>query len=495
MYSTNLKALKFPVTLALALALLAAMLLIPPALAQWPGTTFSYQGSLSDGGSPVDDTCAFEFKLYDAETGGTQIGSTQTANSVTVSDGLFTVNLDFGVDAFTGPPRYLGIAVQCSGDSAYTTLSPRQPLHPTPYSMYATQAGTVVSDTVSSLNCTDGQVAKWNNTASQWECAADSGGASYTAGAGIEIVDEVISSTMPQPQNVIWVAKSGGDYTSIQAALDSITDASASNPYLIMVAPGVYTERVTMKQYVDIQGSGEGATIIKYTGDYFSENDSGTVIGADNAELRLLTVESDGTGNRFATAIYNDATSPSLLHVTATASGGSLRNNGVFNNNSAAPTMDDITAVASGGSQHAYGVYNEYSSPTMNNVTATASGSTGYNAGVYNQNVGTPILINVTATASGGTYSYGVYNQNASTTMNNVTATSSGGDSSYSVYNTSSAPTIRNSALSGATYSIYNSSATAMVATSMLSGTVTGGGFTCVGVYDGSFTALNTSCQ
>ena len=66
-------------------------------------------------------------------------------------------------------------------------------------------------------------------------------------------------------ENVVVVAKSGGDYTSVQDALDNIT-ASASNPYLIRVAPGVYTGTVDLESYVDIEGSGEGVTILRGLG-------------------------------------------------------------------------------------------------------------------------------------------------------------------------------------------------------------------------------------
>src|SRR5204863_8786745 len=98
-------------------------------------------------------------------------------------------------------------------------------------------------------------------------------------------------------QNVIVVARSGGDYTSIQKALDSITDNSPTNRYLIWVAPGTYIETVTMKPYVDIEGAGELVTKIVAAGYYYGA----TLMGASNAELRYLTVES--TGSFFTTAI------------------------------------------------------------------------------------------------------------------------------------------------------------------------------------------------
>jgi hypothetical protein len=52
-----------------------------------------------------------------------------------VTNGLFTVQLDFGAGAFQGDARWLQIAVKCAGDASYTTLSPRQPLTPAPYAL------------------------------------------------------------------------------------------------------------------------------------------------------------------------------------------------------------------------------------------------------------------------------------------------------------------------------------------------------------------------
>ncbi len=60
------------------------------------GTAFTYQGRLLDGGTPATGTYDFEFRLYDAASGGTQVGPTLTKTGVAVSDGCFTVKLDLG---------------------------------------------------------------------------------------------------------------------------------------------------------------------------------------------------------------------------------------------------------------------------------------------------------------------------------------------------------------------------------------------------------------
>jgi len=104
------------------------------------GTAFTYQGQLTHEGSPADGGYDLRFRLYDAATGGSQVGSLVTRSNVTVRDGLFTVALDFG-DVFDGPALWLLVAVRPAGVGSYVSLSPRQPLTPAPYAIYAAQVG------------------------------------------------------------------------------------------------------------------------------------------------------------------------------------------------------------------------------------------------------------------------------------------------------------------------------------------------------------------
>src|SRR6266540_3132234 len=76
------------------------------------GSAFSYQGKLTDAGNPANGNYDLQFALWDSNGGGTQIGTTQTLNAVSVSAGIFTVQLDFGANAFSGPPRFLEISAR-----------------------------------------------------------------------------------------------------------------------------------------------------------------------------------------------------------------------------------------------------------------------------------------------------------------------------------------------------------------------------------------------
>ncbi len=143
-----------------AVALLATIQ--PQASARTPmGTAFTYQGRLTDLGTPANGDYDFNFSLYDDLTGGSQVGSTEPVNRVPVVDGLFTVPLDFG-DNFRGDALWLEIEVAPHSSGSYTLLSPRQELTPMPYALYAKTAE-VALDSVGGSGTVD-HVAKFTST-------------------------------------------------------------------------------------------------------------------------------------------------------------------------------------------------------------------------------------------------------------------------------------------------------------------------------------------
>ena len=127
---------------------------------------------------------------------------------------------------------------------------------------------TSLEGSVSSLNsCLDSH--NGFGAALDTTCQAIAGGDAVTWGDVANIpagFADGVDNVGIDPTNIIWVATAGGDYTSVSAALTSITTATADNPYLIKIAPGVYTGTVTLKSHVDIEGSGEGVTILPRPG-------------------------------------------------------------------------------------------------------------------------------------------------------------------------------------------------------------------------------------
>jgi Chaperone of endosialidase len=112
---------------------------VPISLAQ--GTAFSYQGKLTEGGIAANGQYDFQFKLFDAVSGGTQQGASVTQPTVQVSGGVFTVQLDFGAPVFDGSARYLEIGVRPAGSgNLYTVLAPRRQVTPTPYAIQTINA-------------------------------------------------------------------------------------------------------------------------------------------------------------------------------------------------------------------------------------------------------------------------------------------------------------------------------------------------------------------
>lgn len=343
----------------------ATAVAIPQSPATVP-TLISFQGFLSDSnGDPVaDGSYPMQFGLYSSSSGGTAIWAESHA-SVSVGGGYFAVLLGGGsctmgcpLDAadFSSAERYLQSSIDTG--SGFEDF-PRQQLTAVPYAMQADEAITASSapwsgltdvpagfadnddaDTLAGLICADGEVAKWNGVA--WVCSADEvgGGNSYA--------------------NVVTVAVSGGDFTSVAAALDSITDATADNPYLVQVMPGIYTETdlVTAKAYVHVRGSGPQATVVTSARSSAAPgNGAATVELENNGRLSDITIRNTGTG-AFGIALYSAQSSRTAV-------------------------VDNVVAeaIGVGGTGHYAAFWND-AEAVIRNSTLFAGGATGFGTGV-----------------------------------------------------------------------------------------------------------------
>jgi hypothetical protein len=109
---------------------LVALVLIPAvSWAGTPDTAFTYQGELRENGDLASGPFGMEFSLWDSLAGGGQHGGAIAIANVPVTDGRFTVELDFGAEAFDNSARWLQVVVEG------TALSPRQPITRAPYAL------------------------------------------------------------------------------------------------------------------------------------------------------------------------------------------------------------------------------------------------------------------------------------------------------------------------------------------------------------------------
>jgi hypothetical protein len=120
--------------------LVVAVMFIAGAAVSVHSAPFTYQGLLQDGGQKATGLYDFRFRLVKAENG--DVGPGVSIEGVPVTNGLFTVLLDFGSPVFDGSDLLMEIAVRANGsEENYQKLGPRQPITATPYAIYALSAG------------------------------------------------------------------------------------------------------------------------------------------------------------------------------------------------------------------------------------------------------------------------------------------------------------------------------------------------------------------
>lgn len=293
-------------------AILAAFCITAAAQA----TEFTYQGQMTTSGSPATGNHDFEFALFDAVSGGTQVGSTIGLTGIAVTNGIFSAKLDFG-NQFPGAGRFLEIRVRPTGSGTFTTLTPRQAINSAPYSVKSLNSNTAdtantattaanISNplagdvtgiqsntsvvrlrgrTVASTLPNNGQVLKFNATNSQWEPANDE-----TATPG-----------------------SGGTITGVTAGT-GLTGGGTTGSVTLAIAPGgVNTAQladgsVTDAKVVAVNASKVAGTLANAS--IPGANVTGIVPAATNAVNAVNfagTLSGDVTGTQAATAIANGA--------------------------------------------------------------------------------------------------------------------------------------------------------------------------------------------
>jgi hypothetical protein len=228
------------------------------------GTGFTYQGQLKSAGEPVSDECELAFRLYDAGApDGSQVGPAIT-RTVTISEGLFTEQLDFGASAFGGDARWLGIRVKCGVDSEHADLG-RQALTAAPYALYALGA-------------------PWSGLREVPEGLADGDNdTTYSAGEGLMLSGTAFSADTSYLQrrvsgsctggNAIRVINADGTVTCepVAGGTGDITAVQAGEG----LAGGGDTGPVSLT--VDFAGSGSASTVPRsdhdHDGRYYTEGE------------------------------------------------------------------------------------------------------------------------------------------------------------------------------------------------------------------------------
>ncbi len=100
------------------------------------GTAFSYQGQIKKDNALYSGDCDMTFQLWDGDegSGGVMLNAI-TLTPVHVTNGLFSVDLDFGSEFFTGEYRSIVPGFRCPAGSGITYYLQSQSLRAVPYAL------------------------------------------------------------------------------------------------------------------------------------------------------------------------------------------------------------------------------------------------------------------------------------------------------------------------------------------------------------------------
>jgi hypothetical protein len=307
---------------------------------------------------------------------------------------------------------------------------------------------------------------------------------------------------------------SGGMFGSVQSAIDyAAARAGPATPYLVRIAPGAYTGQVTLKDYVDVEGSGEGVTVLR------ADTPGGTIVAGANAEVRRLTVVNNAALGASSypdgATIMQTSGSSRFSHVTAMMAGPGEMSLVVYILGGVA-RFDHATLTASGGSVIAYAAYARDAGAltlvdsTLNaQSTLSAVGAVALTGGSiqlrgcevrssaeYAHGVGTTdgavTLAQSTVTVSGSEDSIGAHLWSGSIDMDGVTLASGGGSTRTIVVdegnlNVRASRVLSPAGLYHGAVAVYGG--TVRFAHTQIVGPIAGS-MTCLGTYDGNMMPL-----
>jgi hypothetical protein len=301
-------------------------------------------------------------------------------------------------------------------------------------------------------------------------------GGGITVAAGVSGTDLIIDINGyfdgTRTRTIRPVGTQAQNGAALLSALAGITTASATNPWLLKLQPGLYdigSSTLSMKPYVDIEGSGELTTTIMSSGLPIAI----TVVGSDTTELRFLSLSASSSGSNFAVAYYLQSGKSQLTHVTVTSSdtGAAGAGTGVTVTSGAVLTLDHVAVTGSAPNGQSEGLSCQGATALVRDSSLTASGGSFQSDGILTDTC-TLSLQNSIVSAGGAPNNFGILNGGTSTV--NI-------DSSQIIASTN---TINNSA-----------NVSVFVGASKLSGgPVFGGTSTCAGVYNGSYSFFPSSC-
>lgn len=225
---------------------------------------------------------------------------------------------------------------------------------------------------------------------------------SVTAGFMSAADKQKLDGALAYVRTVVVSPVPGDDAASGQALLDAvagISDNGAANPYVVKIEPGVYdigSTQLSMKPFVDIEGSGQNATyIVSSHGGASVSFDAAAVVGAADAELRQLTIQNTASAV-IAAGFFGASQRARVANVTITTTGGSDISFGILASSGSVLTVSDatVTANSAGGAADAIGM----SVAGSTNITLVDCRITG--KGPASSGTGTNIGLRVTSQSS-----------------------------------------------------------------------------------------------